>query len=337
MEKFCRKIKTAVVGASGYTGGELLKLLLMHPNMELSFASSSEYSGQHVSDCHPNLYKLTDLKFEKHTNGDGKVVLPKGTECVFFATPHGMSMKLLPSIPRGVKVIDLGADYRISSEGRFEKYYSMKHTDFIRQKSFIYGLTEVFSDEIRKAEYVSNPGCFATAVQLSLYPLLKKRLIKGKIIIDAKTGSSGSGVNPSATTHHPFRSSSFCAYKPFVHQHMAEIEQLIDYCGSDIIDDVLFQAHSAPMVRGIFSTIYCELDQDISDERLRDVFLEFYRDSCFVRLVKGSPNSAFVKNTNFIDIGFAISGKNLVVYAALDNLLKGASGQAVQNMNLMFG
>jgi N-acetyl-gamma-glutamyl-phosphate reductase len=183
---------------------------------------------------------------------------------------------------------------------------------------------------------IANPGCFATAALLGLAPLVANGALSGRVIVDAKTGSSGSGAKAAANTHHPQRMNSFYAYKPFTHQHVPEIEQELEHVG-DWTNELVFMTHSLPVSRGIFASIYTEARTDLREDELRNMFAEYYRDCFFVRLVNGSPDINWVKTTNFCDLGFATRGKQIVVFSAIDNLVKGAAGQAVQNMNLMFG
>ena len=204
------------------------------------------------------------------------------------------------------------------------------------QSDFVYGLTETNRERVRHARLIANPGCFATATLLGLAPLVAQGSLTGRVIVDAKTGSSGSGAKAAANTHHPQRMNSFYAYKPFTHQHVPEIEQELDRVG-DWTSELVFMTHSLPVARGIFASIYAELKNETTESKLNDLFTDFYRDSFFVRLVKGSPDINWVKTTNFCDIGFAARGNQVVVFSALDNLVKGAAGQAIQNMNLMFG
>jgi N-acetyl-gamma-glutamyl-phosphate reductase len=235
-----------------------------------------------------------------------------------------------------VKVIDLSGDFRLGDAGVFAQHYGRAHTAMDAQSQFVYGLTETNREVIKTATRIANPGCFATATLLGLAPLAANELLSGRVIVDAKTGSSGSGAKAAANTHHPQRSNSFYAYKPFVHQHVPEIEQELKGVG-DWNNELIFMTHSLPVSRGIFASIYTETKNEISAADVRALFAEFYRDSFFVRLVEGSPDINWVKTTNFCDIGFAARGRQLVVFTAIDNLVKGAAGQAVQNMNLMFG
>jgi N-acetyl-gamma-glutamyl-phosphate reductase common form len=232
-------------------------------------------------------------------------------------------------------VIDLSWDFRISDSESFEQHYGRKHTAMETQAQFVYGLTETNRDRIKHARLVANPGCFATATLLGLAPLVANNLIEGRVVVDTKTGSSGSGAKPAANTHHPQRMNSFYAYKPFTHQHVPEIAQELHSIG-DWTSELVFMTHSLPVSRGIFASIYAELKKEASLEQLTRIFSDFYRDTFFVRMVQGSPDINWVKTTNFCDLGLAVRGRQAVVFSALDNLVKGAAGQAVQNMNLMF-
>lgn len=247
-------------------------------------------------------------------------------------------MDVVPTLPKNVKAIDLSGDFRLRDQETFEQHYGRAHTAMHAQSEFVYGLTETNRAAIRGARLIANPGCFATSTLLGLAPLVANGLIdiKTHVIVDAKTGSSGSGAKAAANTHHPQRMNSFYAYKPFTHQHVPEIEQELASVG-EWNSDLVFMTHSLPVARGIFASIYVEAKEELNEEQLRATFAEFYRDSFFVRLVKGSPDINWVKTTNFCDLGFATRGRNIVVFSAIDNLVKGAAGQAVQNMNLMFG
>jgi N-acetyl-gamma-glutamyl-phosphate reductase len=235
-----------------------------------------------------------------------------------------------------VKIIDLSGDFRLSDAREFLQYYGREHTAIELQGEFVYGLTETNRGEIKRARLISNPGCFATATLLGLAPLVARGLLGGRVIVDAKTGSSGSGAKAAANTHHPQRMNSFYAYKPFTHQHVPEIEQELRSVG-DWSGELVFMTHSLPVARGIFASIYVETKDELTQDDVSELYEEFYRESFFVRIVKGSPDINWVKTTNFCDLGFAVRGRQLVVFSAIDNLVKGAAGQAVQNMNLMFG
>jgi N-acetyl-gamma-glutamyl-phosphate reductase common form len=325
-------IKAAIFGGSGYGGSELIRILLMHPAAEIALVTANEHAGKPVAAVHRNLLGLIDLSFGTIPEDLSAI---NDIDVIFFALPHGQALSLAPQIPSDIKIIDLSGDFRLSDAATHTEFYKQPHAgDF--QRSFVYGLTEVNREAIRSAERVSNPGCFATATSLALAPFVRQGLISGIVIVDAKTGSSGSGAKAAANTHHPQRSNSFYAYKPFSHQHLPEIEEHLSAIGS-IGDRLFFMTHSLPVSRGIFASCYFEIDREMTAKDLEAIVLEHYRDSFFVRLVEGSPDINWVKNTNFCDISVHVKGKHVVVFSAIDNLVKGAAGQAVQNMNLMFG
>jgi len=327
------KIKVGIFGGSGYGGAELLRILLQHPHAEIALVTANEHADKMVGEVHRNLYGLTDLKF---TRAPENLEDLSELDCVFFALPHGQAMELAPRLPQNVKAIDLSGDFRLRDGEIFAKYYEREHTMMSAQSEFVYGLTETNRAAIAKARLISNPGCFATATLLGLAPLIANNLLSGRVVVDAKTGSSGSGARAAANTHHPQRMNSFYAYKPFSHQHVPEIEQELARVG-DWSNELIFMTHSLPVARGIFASIYVETKDGMTTEDVRKVFAEYYVDAFFVRLVEGSPDINWVKTTNFCDIGFAARGRQVVIFSALDNLVKGAAGQAVQNMNLQFG
>ena len=328
-------IKVGILGGSGYGGSELLRILLFHPEVELKLVTANEHAGKRVDAVHPNLAKITDLKFESMPNPGSLTDI----DCVFLALPHGQAMEIVPSLPRSVKVIDLSGDFRLNDAAQFKQFYGREHTAMESQREFVYGLSEVNRSQIKEATRIANPGCFATALELGLYPLVASALVKGKVIADMKTGSSGSGAKAAANTHHPKRANSFYAYKMFEHQHQPEVEQLLASVNSKWSSecDLVFQVHSIPVVRGIFASIYVTPTKSMSRDEVGNLLREFYGEEFFIRLVDGSPDINWVKNTNFVDIGWAANGDTVIVFVALDNLVKGAAGQAVQNMNLMFG
>ena len=333
------KIKIAIFGGSGYGGSELLRILLFHPNAEIVLVTANEHAGKAVGEVHKNLFGLTDLRF---------AIAPEDlstldADIAFFALPHGQALNLIPKLPPNVKVVDLSGDFRINDKDVFKQFYKLEHTADDLQKEFVYGLTETNREQIKQANYIANPGCFATATLLAIAPMVKSGLLTGKIIVDAKTGSSGSGAKAAANTHHPQRQNSFYAYKPFQHQHVPEIEQHLRQIGS-FENDLVFMTHSLPVSRGIFASCYLETTNMLTNEDVKNIYENFYHpiagdlaDSFFVRIVEGSPDINWVKTTNFCDIAAHSNGKQIAVFSAIDNLVKGAAGQAVQNMNLMFG
>lgn len=324
------KIRVGIFGGSGYGGSELLRILLFHPQVELVFVTANEQAGKPIGEVHRNLHGLTQLNF---------IAAPEkleGIDCVFLALPHGQAMEIVPRLPPDVKAIDLSGDFRLREQSIFEKHYKQPHTAMHAQAEFVYGLTETNREAVKSARLIANPGCFATATLLGLAPLVANNLLSGRVVVDAKTGSSGSGAKAAANTHHPQRMNSFYAYKPFTHQHVPEIEQELDHIG-DWTSELIFMTHSLPVSRGIFASIYAEANREITEDELRTIYADYYRESFFVRLVSGSPDINWVKTSNFCDLGFAARGRQIVVFSAIDNLVKGAAGQAVQNMNLMFG
>jgi N-acetyl-gamma-glutamyl-phosphate reductase common form len=327
------KLRVGIFGGSGYGGAELLRLLLLHPHAEIALVTANEHAGKAVGEVHRNLYGLTPLRFQ--TAPEDLAGLDD-LDFVFLSLPHGQAIDVVPRLPRAVKVIDLSGDFRLRDRETFEHFYNRQHTAMDAQGEFVYGLTETNREAIRGARRISNPGCFATATLLALAPLVANNLIEGRVVVDAKTGSSGSGAKPAANTHHPQRTNSFYAYKPFTHQHVPEIEQELSAVG-DWTSELVFMTHSLPVARGIFASAYAELKEELGEAEVRALFAAFYKDSFFVRLVPGSPDINWVKTTNFCDIGLAARGRQLAVFSALDNLVKGAAGQAVQNMNLMAG
>ncbi|HKQ06225.1 MAG TPA: N-acetyl-gamma-glutamyl-phosphate reductase [Blastocatellia bacterium] len=328
-------IKVGILGGSGYGGSELLRLLLFHPRVEIKLVTANEHAGKRVDAVHPNLARLTDLQF---------TAVPDAAElgeldCLFLALPHGQAMGIVPGLPRTVKCIDLSGDFRLSDAAVFKQFYGFEQTQMAAQRDFVYGLTEVNRAQIKEATRIANPGCFATALALGLYPFVASGAISGKIIADLKTGSSGSGAKPAANTHHPKRANSFYAYKTFAHQHQPEVEQLLAAVSPRWQDTsrLVLQTHSLPAVRGIFASLYLTTNQATSHEQVGELLRSFYGDEFFIRPVNGSPDINWVKGTNFVDIGYATQDDTVIVFVALDNLVKGAAGQAVQNMNLMFG
>jgi N-acetyl-gamma-glutamyl-phosphate reductase len=324
-------IRVAILGGSGYGGSELLRILLFHPNVEIVLVTANEAAGEPVSAVHRNLNGLTDLVFEPVPNEFSRL---SDIDVAFFALPHGQALELIPQLADGVKAIDLSGDFRIDDADTFRKYYKLDRNDM--QADFVYGLTETNRDAIRSARYVANPGCFATATLLALAPMVKSGLLTGRMVVDAKTGSSGSGIKPAPNTHHPQRSNSFYAYKPFVHQHVPEIEQHLRTVG-EMPGELVFMTHSLPVSRGIFASCYLETTNHLTNEDVANIYRKFYENSFFVRFVDGSPDINWVKNTNFCDIAAHSNGKQIAIFSAIDNLVKGAAGQAAQNMNLMFG
>lgn len=242
------KIKIAIFGGSGYGGSELLRILLFHPNAEIVLVTANEHAGKNVSNVHHNLNGLTDLAFVAAPQDLSS--LPD-IDIAFFGLPHGQALNLIPQLSKSVRAIDLSGDFRIDDPTVFQDFYKQKHAGDIQQQ-FVYGLTETNRHLIKSAKYIANPGCFATATLLALAPMVKSGLLTGKVVVDAKTGSSGSGAKAAANTHHPQRMNSFYAYKPFVHQHVPEVEQHLRAVGQ-FDSGLVFMTHSLPVARGIFA------------------------------------------------------------------------------------
>lgn len=320
--------KVGIAGGSGYGGIELLHILLRHPAVDIRWISAQQHVGKRVPDLYPNLRGFTNLVFSPIES------LPvDDLDVVFLALPHGQAQKIAPGLPSALLVIDLSGDFRIADPAVFERFYGFPMTGADLQKEFVYGIPEINRECIRKARRISNPGCFATATILALYPLFREKIIRGPVFVDAKTGSSGAGNSPGAGTHHPRRTNSLFPYRPFTHQHLPEILQVLGPADNHLV----FQTYSAPFVRGIFSSHYMELNQRLTADEVGGVFDKYYGKEEFIRWVAEKPDVNYVRHSNYVDIGAAIDDTYLIVWSALDNLQKGAAGQAVQNMNLALG
>ncbi len=318
-----------IIGGSGYTGGELLRLLSQHPEANISAVTSRSRKGQKVSDTHAHLRKICDIEFEELSAED----VASRSDIVFTAVPHGTAMQVVPKLlDSGVKVIDLSADYRLKSDV-FEKIYKIKHTD---PRSAIYGIPELHP-EVAEQEFVANPGCYPTGASLAAAPLAKAGLIE-RVVFDSKSGISGAGAEPTEVSHYPNMAENIQAYKLTSHRHRAEIVQELKRLDRGL-KSISFTPHVIPSVRGILTTAHIFVKKDLSEEEVTAIYWNFYRDKPFIRLIKGIPMLSSVRCSNFCDIGFEIEkgSDRIVVISAIDNLVKGASGQAIQNMNLMFG
>lgn len=326
-------ISAAIVGASGYAGCELFRLLANHPDVKIIGAYDVKNAGLPVSKVHPNLRGIADMTI---TEPDYSKI-GKTADVVFAATPHGVAMKFVPKLLKeGVKVVDLGADYRFDDPKVFEQYYIKHESPDVKG---VYGLPELHREEIRKSNLVANPGCYPTAAILSLAPLLKENLINTDyVIVDAKSGTSGAGTGVSEVTHHPTCGASMRAYAATTHRHAPEIAQELSKLAGRPVK-LGFTPHLIPIVRGILSTAHVFLKKPMTKEALLDVYRNFYRNEHFVRVLDELPQVNFVVGSNYCDIGLEPDARSnrLVVVSTIDNLIKGASGQAIQNMNLMFG
>ena len=313
-----KKIRTVVIGASGYIGGEAVRLLLAHPDVELVAVTANENAGKRLDEIQPNLRGFTELSYTKD--------YPEDADAYVLSLPHGGAMDVIPKL-KG-KVVDLSGDFRLKDAAVFEKYYKFPHRAPQLLAEVAYGIPEINRARIREARIVAAGGCFASAAILSLWPL--RELADGRAIVDGKTGSSGSGIKPGDKTHHPFRATSFFGYEMFHHRHTPEIEQ-----ASGV--KVLFQPHSTPLVRGVFTTSYVPLKKEMTGDEAVELFKKAYANERFVRVSKGTTNVNHVKQSNFVDLGVVAEGRTAIVFAAVDNLVKGGAGQGVQCLNVQFG
>jgi N-acetyl-gamma-glutamyl-phosphate reductase len=311
----------AIIGASGYTGGELFRLINTHSSAEIVCATSRKYQGNPVTTVHPNLTGFTDLTF---TNPDIDDI---DAGFAFLAVPHTAAMLYAGRLrERGIKTVDFSADYRLP-KAVYEEVYGVKHTDYFPVP---YGLTELHRSELPHADFVANPGCFPTGATLAAAPLAGEAQ---SIIFDSKTGVSGAGNTPSAVTHYPNVGDNFTAYKWTTHRHSAEMRMELERLGSTA--DIYFTPHLIPANRGILTTAHIILSEPMEQEEVERRYRAYYADERFVRYQ--TPSLAAVRGSNFCDVAVESEGRRIVAVSAIDNLVKGASGQAVQNMNIMCG
>ena len=334
-------ISVGIVGGTGYTGVELLRLLLRHPNVQVNVLTSRTEDGRRVDDMFPSLRGHTDLKYS-----DLNIEQLKQCDVVFFATPHGVAMKHAEElVAANTKVIDLAADFRLQNLAQFEKWYGMQHACPELLKDSVYGLSELNRDKIKQANVIGNPGCYPTTVQLGLAPLFKHSdtLVKPEsIIIDAKSGVSGAGRKASMGMIYTENADNFKAYGVAGHRHHPEIVEALENISGQtgVFDQILFVPHLVPMIRGMLSTIYVDLTDAGTELDLQAWYEQFYANESFVDVMpeNSSPETRSVRGANQLRIAlYKPQPKKLVVLVAQDNLVKGAAGQAVQNMNLMFG
>uniref|UniRef100_A0A7C3RBD4 N-acetyl-gamma-glutamyl-phosphate reductase n=1 Tax=Archaeoglobus fulgidus TaxID=2234 RepID=A0A7C3RBD4_ARCFL len=318
-------MKVGIIGASGYTGSELLRILANHPEAEVIAASSRRYEGQKIWKVHRFLKGFYDLEFCSPE-------LRNFMDCdfVFTAVPHGEAMKYVPGLlDGGIKVVDISADYRLDRE-TYEKVYGKKHESYVEA---VYGLTELHRDEIKKASLVANPGCYPTGTILAAAPLAKLELIE-RVVFDCKSGITGAGESPSSFTHYPNLHESVVPYKITEHRHYYEMVQELGRLQQDI--KISFTPQVFPGSRGILTNAHIFLRGELARDELHQIYEDFYRDCFFVR-IQESVSLSQVRGSNFCDISLHAGEDRVVVVSAIDNLVKGASGQAVQNMNLMMG
>jgi N-acetyl-gamma-glutamyl-phosphate reductase len=305
-------IKVGVIGGAGYTAGELLRILLNHPQVEITFVNSSSNAGNKLYDVHEGLFGETEMTFTDELPLD-KI------DALFMCSAHGDSKKFMDSheVPSHVKIIDLAQDFRDESEG------------------FVYGLPEINRERIKGATKLANPGCFATAIQIGLLPLAAKGLLKGEIHTNGITGSTGAGVKPGATSHFSWRNNNISIYKAFTHQHLLEIGRTLHKLQPSFCHDLNFLPVRGDFARGIFVSQYTECDLEV--EEIQKIYKDFYKDAAFTHVMDANPDLKQVVNTNKGIVHVEKHGNKVLIISMIDNLLKGASGQAVQNFNLMFG
>ncbi len=307
-------IKIGIIGGAGYTAGELIRLLLNHPDAEIVFVNSSSNAGNRITDVHCDLFGETDLRFTDQ--------LPlEDIDLLFFCTAHGDTRKFMEShtIPETLKIIDLSMDYRIASD----------------EHDFVYGLPELNRRRICNSRHVANPGCFATCIQLAVLPLAKHLMLNSDLHVNAITGSTGAGVKPSPTSHFSWRNDNISIYKPFTHQHLAEIHQSLHQLQNSFESNINFIPMRGNFSRGIFATTYIDCKVELSE--IQRIYEEYYDDHSFTFVTDKNPNLKQVVNTNKCLIYLQKYENKLLIVSMIDNLLKGASGQAVHNMNLLFG
>jgi len=308
------KIKVGVIGGAGYTAGELLRILINHPAVEIVFVNSSSNAGNPITEVHSGLIGETELVFTSE--------LPFGAvDALFLCSAHGDSKKFMDenNVPSSIKIIDLSTDYREKREDH----------------DFVYGLPELNREEIRNASHIANPGCFATAIQMALLPLAAAGLLADEVHVNAITGSTGAGVKPSGTSHFSWRNNNISIYKAFDHQHLGEIGQSLRQLQPGFDKAVNFIPVRGNFARGIYATSY--INTSLTLNEAKELYKNYYKDAAFTFVVDKNPDMKQVVNTNKAIVYLEKHGEKLLIVSMIDNLLKGASGQAVQNMNLMFG
>ncbi|MFQ5762210.1 MAG: N-acetyl-gamma-glutamyl-phosphate reductase [Candidatus Bathyarchaeia archaeon] len=336
-------MKVGIIGASGYTGGEVLRLLLLHPKVEVVVATSREYAGEYIHRVHANLRGITTLQFDRP---EVEKIAEK-CEVAFISAPRGVSTKIAPTLlERGLRVVDLGPDFRLRNPEDYVRWYGWTHPQPELLSKATYGVPEFHRDTIKSSKLVACPGCTAVASMLCLGPAVKHDLIDAsKIIVDVKMGSSGAGGKPSTSTHHAERFGVIRPYKPVGHRHTAEIEQELKQLQPNADVRVAMSAHAVNVVRGILSTGHGFLREDVDTASVWKAYRALYQGEPFIRLVRDRkglyryPDPKVVIGSNYCDIGFELDphANRLVMLSAIDNLMKGAAGLAVQNMNIMLG
>ncbi len=327
-------VRVGILGATGYTALELVKILLRHDGAEIVALTSRQEGNPHVAAIHPQLAGRLDMHLE---DLEASWIAAR-CDCVFSCLPHGASANVVHQLlDAGNRVIDFSADYRLTDTQVYAEWYGQKHVDPDRVGKAVYGLPELFGDLIPDADLVANPGCYPTSTILAVAPLLKAKLVKPEgIIVDSKSGVSGAGRTPKLTTHYPECNESIVAYNVGRHRHTPEIDQVLTFAGGQEVQ-VIFTPHLVPMDRGILTTAYGEPTGDVTEQELLAGLREFYDGQPFVRVVEHLPATKDVMGSNFCDVTVRLVRGRVVMFGCIDNLVKGASGAAVQNFNLMFG
>ena len=330
-------MKVSIIGASGYAGEELIRLLHGHPHAEIVHLTSERHTGEKISKLYPHLTHIYDNILDSMEDVRR---IAEDSDVLFIALPHGHAMKLVKAIAGlPVHIIDLGADYRFADTSVYESWYHVPHTD--PEEERVYGLAELYRDAIRGAYLIGNAGCYTTASILALTPLVQKHLVQmDSILVDAVSGVSGAGRTPKESTHFPEFYDSFTAYGAVSHRHTPEIEQALSEQAGEPVT-INFTPHLAPIARGILATCYARLADGVTEEDVDAAFAAQYADEFFIRLLgRGAyPSTKFVRGTNYCDIAWHIDPRThrVIVFSAIDNLVKGAAGQAIQNMNIALG
>ncbi|MBU2521896.1 MAG: N-acetyl-gamma-glutamyl-phosphate reductase [Proteobacteria bacterium] len=330
-------VRVGIVGATGYAGAELVRILSGHPDVELTVLTSRQYAGERFDKVYPSMTGVVDLICEKLSIDS----FCERTDVVFIALPHKVAMQLVPDfIKRDKKVIDLSADFRFKDVSLYESFYQEHTAAYLLEKA-VYGLCEIYFEKIKRATLIGNPGCYPTSVILPLVPLIKSNFLDvDSIIADSKSGVTGAGRSLSLATHFCEVNESFKAYKVAEHRHNPEMEEVLSIEAGKPVK-ITFVPHLVPITRGMLTTIYANLVKDVSSEEIQNCLDSFYSERFFVRICKEGrmPDTLHVRGTNFCDIGFKLEERNnrIILISAIDNLVKGASGQAVQNMNIMLG
>ena len=330
------KIKVGIIGATGYAGVELIRLLLGHPKAEITALCSVSFEGKPISEIYPALYHINDdILVDEDTVIDN-------CDVIFASVPHGVSEELaVKCLAKGKLLIDLGADFRLHDEADYKEWYKGSYKHPQAHRNAVYSIPEITGDAVKSADVIANPGCYPTSIAIGLAPALKHKLISTKgIVIDSKSGVTGAGRGLTQNTHYPECNEAFAPYKVGTHRHTPEIEQMLSEVAGETLT-VTFVPHLLPVNRGIVSTIYADLEKEMSAEKIHKIYENMYKDKEFVRVVKlgDVPNLKNVHYSNYCDVGIFVDTRanKLIVVSTIDNMVKGAAGQAIQNMNLKCG